>query len=182
MGNNQLEKERTMMDYSTDIEVDYYVEPESSFVQAVGYNDYKGEPGIGTVFVIINDKIYAYVDVPVDAFNKLAFADSVGAAYHEFVEEQGASYGSYPAEDYNIVVRKITNNGFVSDDEVSDEAYPDYYGDTYEEVAPETLETVFSNSNVKSLALVAAIAAYPGSPANDLVNVAKTFETYLLEA
>jgi len=155
------------MSYTKDvIAVDYLVQPDSSFIDTVGYaND--GE----WAYVEMHDTVYAYSGVPYDEFAALATARSVGNYYSTHFRPQ---YGPAITMNAEFEVREVPVEFVDIEDVISEEAEDVY-------TTENAVDTDWIERNLRSEALNLAVIVHKGTASDSysIVRMANSFKEYL---
>jgi len=104
----------TSEDNQESVRADYLVNPQSSWILAVGYD----LENSATFVKAVNGNVYCYGDTSYQDFVALAYADSVGHRYQSFVQEFGPSTNLGVVE---IVVSDETDNDVYDQEDYDEE-------------------------------------------------------------
>jgi hypothetical protein len=175
------EEEIKMSDY---LNVDYFVSPNSSWVNAVAYDEEEKITYVRTQ----NNSIYAYTDTEYADFVALAYADSVGHEYQDFASDFGPSTHVGSIDMYLRVPREEPAVDPIS--EALTEWEKDLLAENEEaleaEIAVDTraeIDPIWEKKALRREALSYAVdlhkTAYASLSPGDVLDTAISFEEYL---
>jgi hypothetical protein len=154
--------------------VDYDVEPDSSFIDRIAYDSLNAR-----CYVSMHGSTYEYEDVPMEAFQALWSASSVGHEYQDFRSNYGPA--SYMGKNIEFEVRNL--NGMLVDQDAEIPLRDALVTESDEELVTESDELEWSDMvNIRSVALEAAVGVFKGTaaPNSVVLETASEFESFLL--